>query len=293
MSGRRRNGATPHAPAHPESDGHGATTTATPLSPMERRLRALIEHHKDQIEARDGVRPDAVMIDDDGFADHRQLVRCRPHYLKYSLPESASRAIARRIAQDFECVVARYDTVKYPPAIYLELLQRFGEPARVRATDIRLALVWKYGHVGKPRIPGGHERFAGEIWRAWPRLTAELPYTARDVFNQMERLFGGPKRFITVAFLTHLMFPNWVPIIDQHNFRAVNQFMRSRIPAWPVGLRPTGYYDLDFLSSFMRQLLVCWPTPAQVPTPRALDLYLMMRGAWLKQQARMQGDDED
>jgi hypothetical protein len=33
---------------------------------------------------------------------------------------------------------------------------------------------------------------------------------------------NGNKRYITVSFITHLIHHNEIPIIDQHNFRAMN-----------------------------------------------------------------------
>jgi len=258
---------------------------------MELRLREAIEHEKDLIEARTGSRPDVILLGDPGLADDRRRARLRPHYNAHGLDEAGARRVACRIAEELDTYIGRYDVRKYPQDIYHHLITRFGEPEQLAADDIRLALVWKYGHVGKPRIPDGHERFAREIWRCWPAVIRDLPLTHRDVFEQMWKEFGRPKRFVTIAILTHLMFPNWIPIIDQHNFRAANQLLHLEVPAWPrPGPRvPSTWYDLEFLNGFMREVLDAWPEHAPVPTRRQLDLYLMMLGAELKKRGACGG----
>jgi len=255
-------------------------------APMELRLQEVLEYQKNLIEAETGVRPDAIFFDDRGFADARQRGRLRPHYNTMGLDEAGARQLATRIAGELDTYVSRYDVRKFPPDVYHHLISRFGAPEQLTADDIRLALVWKYGHLGKPRIPDGHERLAREIWGCWPAVTRDLPLAHRDVFDCLYGHFGSTKRFVTVAFLTHLMFPNWVPIVDQHNFRAANHLMRSAIPAWPrPGPRlPSTWYDLEFLDGFMGGVLSVWPGDTPVPTRRELDLYLMMLGKAVKRE---------
>src|SRR5947207_15984695 len=95
---------------------------------------------------------------------------------------------------------------------------------------LRDALLWKYGHLGKPAIPPAHERLISQLQRGWPAAVAALPNVPKHVFVALDRDFGGKTRFITVAFLLHLLYPSKVPIIDQHNFRAVNALMAEVRP---------------------------------------------------------------
>jgi hypothetical protein len=76
-----------------------------------------------------------------------------------------------------------------------------------------------------------------QLQRGWPAVVTALLGTPHDAFIAIDRDFGGKNRFITVAFLLHLLHPRKVPIIDQHKFRAVNALLAGARPAWKIRRR--------------------------------------------------------
>ena len=199
-----------------------------------------------------------------------------------SAPEA--REIARAIRPHFRHYVEQYDTKKYWPFIYDRVRKEFRRPAHVTTATLRDALLWKYGHLGKPAIPPAHERLISQVQRGWAATVATLPTAPAAAFVALDRAFGGKTRFITVAFLLHLLHPREVPIIDQHNFRAVNALMREARPGWHPRKKPSRYADLTLVATFMKAVLAAWRRHALYPAPSARDLdkFLMMYGKAIK-----------
>jgi hypothetical protein len=98
----------------------------------------------------------------------------------------------------------------------------------------------------------------------------------------------GPNRFITIAFLLHLVRPRAVPIVDQHNFRAINKLMLEVRPGWRSKSMPSRYRDLETVAMFMGAVLRAWrqAMPESAPSSRTLDKFLMMYGKAMKQVGR-------
>ena len=152
--------------------------------------------------------------------------------------------------------------------VYARVCKEFRRPAYVTGGTLREALLWKYGHLGKPAIPPAHERLISQLQRGWPVTAATLPAARGAAFLTLERAFGGKTRFITVAFLLHLVHPRGVPIIDQHNFRAVNALMGEVRPGWHPRKKPTRYADLTLVAVFMKVVLAAWRRQGLHPTPQ-------------------------
>jgi hypothetical protein len=53
--------------------------------------------------------------------------------------------------------MTQYDTKKYWPVVYERVRREFRQPERMAPGTLRDALLWKYGHLGKPAIPPAHE----------------------------------------------------------------------------------------------------------------------------------------
>jgi len=178
----------------------------------------------------------------------------------------------------------QYDTKKYLPAVYDRAREAFRRPSTVGPATLRKALLWKYGHLGKPAIPAGHERLISQVQLAWPAAMGILPDAPREAFAVLDRAFGGKARFITVAFLLHLIHQRTVPIIDQHNFRAVNVLMAGARPGWQSRRKPSRYADLTLVANFMDAVLAAWgrDVPDSAPSSRELDKFLMMYGKAMK-----------
>lgn len=194
--------------------------------------------------------------------------------------------IVAKIRPDFTDTVAAFETDKYPPDVYEKVGAAFRNPTRVSKDDLRNALLWKFGHLRKTgRIPGAHERLIAELQRRWSRLAFDLPRSPDLAFAFLEERIGGATRFITVAFLVHLLHQEQIPIIDQNNFRAVNSFLREVRPSWSGKKKPSKFADVHLVAAFMAGVLAAWsredgPT---VPSPRELDQFLMVYGKSLKQ----------
>jgi hypothetical protein len=193
--------------------------------------------------------------------------------------------IVRRIRPIFGNVASRFDRAKYPLDVYEQALAAFARPTAVSADALRNALLWKYGHLNKSgRIPISQQRLIADVQRAWPRVAKGLPDIPEQAFVEIDRQCGGRTRFITVAFLSHLAFPKQVPIIDQHNFRAVNSLLHDARPMCLGRKRPTTWTDIVVVGEFMDGVLSAWSgqSPTSVPTRQALDHFLMMFGKLLK-----------
>jgi hypothetical protein len=160
----------------------------------------------------------------------------------------------------------------------------FGSPTEVPAATLRDALLWKYGHLGKPRIPEAHQKLIAGLQRGWPKFSPTLANSPEGAFAQLDARFGGSTRFITVAFLVHLLFQEQIPIIDQHNFRAVNQLIGQVRRGWPSKKKPSRYADIELVASFMNSILRTWRAEDRATTPdaRKLDVFLMMYGKSIK-----------
>lgn len=196
-------------------------------------------------------------------------------------------AIARAISPEFAHYAGRYDTKKYPLEAYQRVREQFCRPGEVTSDTLRDALLWKYGHLGKLTIPLAHERLIAQLQDGWATAAASLPRSAEEAFVALDRHFGGKTRFITVAFLVHLIHPDRVPIIDQHNFRAVNALMAGARPGWRSRKLPSRYSDIVLVAAFMKAILAAWGelVPESLPTERDLDRFLMMYGKVIKSAA--------
>src|SRR5580658_1993278 len=184
----------------------------------------------------------------------------------------------------FDEYVSKYDERKYPPRIYENLLRAFGAADKVTAEEIRTAMLWKFGHLGKQRIPSQHEALISCIQERWPDLSLSVVGSTIDIFDRLDAAVGGPYRYITISFLLHLLRPSEVPIIDQFNFRAMNYYVGEVRPGWHSRLKPSTYRDLQTLSSFLNAIRTSWKSiePSKVPSQGSLDRFLMTKGKALK-----------
>jgi hypothetical protein len=196
--------------------------------------------------------------------------------------EEASR-LAQGIRPQLGEYADRYDQKKYWPKVYASVRREFRQSAGPSREAIREALLWKWGHLGKPAFPAAHAALITQIQNGWTEAVAALPGPTAGAFEELNARFG-PNRFITVAFLLHLLRPAIVPIVDQHNFRAVNSLIREVRPDWRPKAVPSKYRDLETVSMFMTAVLKAWrqSMPISAPSSRRLDKFLMMYGKAIK-----------
>lgn len=202
------------------------------------------------------------------------------------LSEEEARRVVERIRPYFDEYVSKYDERKYPPGVYEDLLRAFGAPDEVTGSDIRTAILWKFGHLGKQRIPSHHESLISCIQERWPVLSPAILGSPGEAFNRLDTAVGGPHRYITVSFLLHLLRPSEVPLIDRFNFRAMNYYFDEVRPGWRSKHRPSVYSDLETVSNFLNAITRGWQIvdASSLPAKRDLDRFLMMKGKALKSQ---------
>jgi hypothetical protein len=221
-------------------------------------------------------------------------IRVRPLEAARQLPRNAplssdeATRIVEGVRPHFRAYCDQYDTGKYWPQIYETVLEAFQQPRTVSADTLRQAILWKYGHLPKSRIPTAHEALIADLQARWPVLSRGLPATPDAAFARLYEAFGGATRYVTVAFLTHLLHPTTVPIIDQHNFRSTNVLIQAVRPSWRIKRLPSRYEDILVVDRFMRAVATLWAqwSPADAPSLRALDKFLMMYGKALKPRLR-------
>ncbi|MDB1113662.1 hypothetical protein [Pseudomonas extremaustralis] len=170
---------------------------------------------------------------------------------------------------------SQYSYIKYPAQDYQRFKQTFSafEPD----AELDLALLWKWGHWGKIKYPAKQALLITEIsalWGGyfmWVGVVADAP-SPKDTFEWWSNRLRRP-RYITSAFLTHLIHPSDVPIIDQHNFRAMNHFLRVHKPK----KKPSNWDDIAYLKRFLTEA-----TTKLQYSESNFDKYLMMYGRALK-----------
>jgi len=192
-----------------------------------------------------------------------------------AVTRSEASQIAERIAPIFPQVLNEYDFGKYPAAEYARFRAAFSG-LTATLNDIQGALVWKWGHWGKSNYPQHHRDMIAEVHTLWPLYIASGVSTSSS--NTFQWWYGRINRrtaYITVAFVTHLIHHNEpLPIIDQHNFRAMNSLLGCVRNGWRPKKKPSNWDDIASLKSFMVLLLGFLPGASF----SELDRFLMMYG---------------
>jgi len=197
------------------------------------------------------------------------------------LTEDESTQLVLRVAALFQTHLNAFSAGKYPDLDYAGFLKAFAAPSTVDAAALRNALLWKYGHWNKSNYPQRHDQLIARVVELWADLVATLPATPSAVFTFLHMKSGVP--YVSAAFLTHLLFPLDIPLIDQHNFRAMNQLIKAVRPGWTHRRLPSSYYDLLDLKAFLREILNYWSrTRDAPPSTRELDKFLMAYGKSIK-----------
>lgn len=164
--------------------------------------------------------------------------------------------VAQAIAADFDRIAAAYDFTKYPADDYRRFRERFASLA-CDNPEIRPALLWKWGHGNKSNFPAAHRDLIDKIESLWPLFVRSdaTAHSART-FEWWYNALNPQSVYITVAYLTHLVHHREpLPIIDQHNFRAMNALVRLVQPSYKFKQKPSRWSDILELKSFMLTLL--------------------------------------
>lgn len=168
-----------------------------------------------------------------------------------------------------------YSYQKYPAHEYEGFKKTFS--ALAEKVDLSAALLWKWGHWGKDNFPSKQRLLISEIESLWPSfrrwaLSAGAQFTPEATFQWWDKRLGR-LRYITIAYLTHLIHPLQVPIIDQHNFRAMNHLRQT--PS--AKKKPSNWCDIVQLKLFLKEASERYQRPDS-----EFDKYIMMYGRALK-----------
>lgn len=183
------------------------------------------------------------------------------------------------IKKSFDCYVNLYDNTKYPKNIYNDAKRNFSN-FQASQSQIADALNWKYGNLAKSNIPISHKTIIKEVTSSWKVFVlsnaAKKPKETFDWWkNRLAK--GKSKRFVTIAFITHLIHHKIVPIIDQHNFRALNYFSNNSVLPLDAKKNPTNWGDIECLKEFITEV-----SKSLNKKGEEVDKYLMMFGKELK-----------
>ncbi len=191
------------------------------------------------------------------------------------LERSELQKIEQEISPFWDNLIKKYDSKKYPEDAYGKMLQAFSSRTQ-NNVEIENAMMWKWGHWGKDNYPSKQQALVSEIKRYWD----DYVYTDFDkpqkTFEFWQSKLGKGSRYISVAFITHLVHPNEVPIIDQHNFRAFNHLLQVSGRVSSSKKKPNVWIDLGNLKLFMSSL-----SQHLSKEERQLDKFLMMYGRYI------------
>lgn len=189
--------------------------------------------------------------------------------------QNEANEIANRIEPIFDQVLDEYDFRKYPANDYQRFKTSFSALNNPNP-DIADALIWKWGHWGKANFPQHHRDLIEEIQGLWPQfITNGNGNTSVQTFEWWSTQLANRTRYITVAYITHLVHHNEpLPIIDQHNFRAMNSLIGCLRPERRAKKKPSNWNDIATLKSFAQLVRNSIPNRSF----GELDRFLMMYG---------------
>ena len=184
--------------------------------------------------------------------------------------------IINELNSDGDRLLEKYD---YDIPEYNRLTKIFKKPTQVKDDDIKKALKWKYKIYFKT-----HWSTTENIQKNWNHFTFFLSCGTpkmKDIYKYWEQKGCS---CVTSTWFAHLTLHNdkdIIPIIDQHNFRALNyyaeEYDNQKINnCWAKkGEKPTSYDDLLNLKKLIIDLLEDKELKYEY---RDLDIILMMYG---------------
>ena len=185
------------------------------------------------------------------------------------------------INQNFAHYLQQYDLGKYPVEIYETVKNKFST-LNVEEESIRNALEWKWGHTGKSNYPVNHKKLIKEITKSWKKFIVSKhdKSSAKKNFDWWKNNIDNPQstRFITIAFIIHLIHNEDIPIIDQHNYRALNFFSNNLKSSEKFKKKPSKWEDIMMLKQFTNEILPVLSNKS----PQDFDKFLMMFGKSIK-----------
>lgn len=188
------------------------------------------------------------------------------------LSEIDQSMISNKINCFFSELTKKYEKGKYDEEGYIYLLSTFENPKNVKDEDIEYALAWKYGKTRKNFLKNPqYKNIALSFKMNWPDYIAADIRSGDDTFKHWN---GKIKTsFISKVFITHLLFPSDIPIVDQHTFRSVRYFLSAVNYNHGIKKIPNTLAEIHTFKEFLH----CFSEKKGVNF-REFDKYLMMFG---------------
>lgn len=167
-----------------------------------------------------------------------------------------AKEIAGIILECFDEVLGEYDFGKYPADNYTSFKEVFSTLS-LDNDLIEDAMMWKWGHWGKVNYPKAHKDLIQVIEENWNEFAvSDAARDPKSTFIWWKDLFGRSTTYITAAYITHLVhFDEPTPIIDQHNYRAMNALKLGVWKSHTYKKKPSNWQDIESLSQFMTTIL--------------------------------------
>lgn len=197
----------------------------------------------------------------------------------FEADDMESKLICEAVLPIFDEFVKKYDEKKYSPEIY-ECAKKEFSARKPQNTQIESAIKWKYGKTNSSGMTRSHEAIITEVHGLWSKYIEESGgFTAEQTFNWWSAAFKRKTMYITTAYITHLVHgAEGIPIIDQHNYRAMASLIKRVKPSFKVKSVPSSWSDIATLKNFMHSIQDCLAGR----TLGDIDRFLMMHGKSIK-----------
>ena len=170
-----------------------------------------------------------------------------------------------------------YDFSKYSLDNYKEFQYDFSS-LELENTSIEEALKWKWGHAGKNNYPSAQQNLAKDIEKNWKQFASNKFVNSKDTFDYWQNIFNRNTTYITAVYITHLVHYDEIPIIDQHNYRAMNHLIKLFIDSdYQFKKKPSNWNDIVKFKNFIDYLSIAMKIDKE-----KLDKFLMMYGKSIK-----------
>ena len=184
--------------------------------------------------------------------------------------------IIDRINEDFLLYYNKYDFSKYSKGDY-EIFQNDFSSLKSENKSIEKALKWKWGHAGKSNFPSAQKALIKEVESNWKDFSLKKLTNPQDTFDYWKNIFNRNTTYITTVYITHLVHYSEIPIIDQHNYRAMNYFIKLINSDYNTKKKPSNWNDLMNFKQFIDEVSLGTNIDKE-----KIDKYLMMYGKSIK-----------
>jgi hypothetical protein len=201
-----------------------------------------------------------------------------------SITATEAKRIASLVAPIYDVHLEKYSFKKYPAADYIRFKNAYSA-LRQPNNEIHDSLVWKWGHVGKLDFPPKQKALITKVETSWPDYVEFRQKRKPEKFSSVDTFRWWKEKlpstaYITVAYITHLVHhAEPLPIIDQHNFRAMNKLLKDVRLGHAANSLPRTWADITELKAFMTKVLEYLPRKSFF---EEFDRFLMMYGKSIK-----------